>query len=84
MKKTQRSAILGAALAACAACACAGEMIVRTDAGRVQGFAKTVLGTYDRGVDVFLGIPYAKPPVGALRFMPPAQPEPWEGVRDAS
>ncbi|MFI2607430.1 carboxylesterase/lipase family protein [Kitasatospora sp. NPDC018619] len=37
-----------------------------------------------RGLAVFRGIRYARPPVGALRFAAPAAPEPWDGVRDAT
>ena len=41
-------------------------------------------GTNENGVDVFRGIPFTKPPVGALRFQPPERPESWSGVRDAT
>ena len=40
--------------------------IVATDYGKIEGLAlQTTLGFK---ADVFLGIPYAKPPIGDLRF----------------
>ncbi|MEA3214382.1 MAG: para-nitrobenzyl esterase [Acidimicrobiia bacterium] len=36
------------------------------------------------GVDAFLGIPFAAPPVGPLRWRPPAPVQPWSGARDAT
>ena len=41
----------------------------------------TVSGVLEEGVMLFKGVPYAAPPVGALRWKPPVDPEPWEGVR---
>lgn len=49
-------------------------------AGTVHGLVR---GTWERGVAVFRGIPYAAAPVGPRRFRAPAPPEPWEGVREA-
>lgn len=49
----------------------------RTEAGVVRG----VEGA---GVRAFLGVPYAKAPVGDLRWREPRPPEPWDGVRDAT
>ena len=39
----------------------------------------------DKGRDIytFLGVPYAEPPVGSLRFCSPRQVKLWNGVRDA-
>ncbi len=41
-------------------------------------------GTSQNGIDVYRGIPYAAPPVGALRWAPPAAPAKWSAPRDAS
>lgn len=51
---------------------------VKTDKGVVEGEA-----TSDGKVMAFKGIPYAAPPVGSLRWAPPAPAEPWSGVRSA-
>ena len=40
----------------------------------------TGVKTVDGAVEVFAGVPYAKPPVGALRWRPPQEAEAWEGV----
>uniref|UniRef100_A0A452IRC7 Carboxylic ester hydrolase n=1 Tax=Gopherus agassizii TaxID=38772 RepID=A0A452IRC7_9SAUR len=56
---------------------------VTTKYGRLQGKQTSVKGT-DRLVNVFLGIPFAKPPLGSLRFSPPQQAEPWKGLRAAT
>jgi len=57
----------------------AGGMAVETtiDSGVLAGLS-------DSGVDVYKGIPYAAPPVGPLRWEPPAPPTAWTGTRDAS
>ncbi|KAJ6221743.1 hypothetical protein RDWZM_000288, partial [Blomia tropicalis] len=34
-------------------------------------------------IEAFLGVPYASPPTGALRFMPPVTPAHWRGIRTA-
>ncbi|XP_005403768.1 PREDICTED: acylcarnitine hydrolase-like isoform X2 [Chinchilla lanigera] len=51
--------------------------------GQVRGSLSHVKDN-NVGVHSFLGIPFAKPPVGPLRFAPPEAPEPWSGVRDGT
>jgi para-nitrobenzyl esterase len=53
------------------------QPITRTNAGQVRGVR---MGP----VDAFLGIPYAQPPVGPLRWRAPEPARPWKGVRDAT
>jgi para-nitrobenzyl esterase len=43
-----------------------------------------ISGVRDGAVDVFKGMPYAAPPVGPLRWRPPAPPVGWTGVRSAA
>ncbi|HEY4460831.1 MAG TPA: carboxylesterase family protein [Pseudonocardiaceae bacterium] len=50
---------------------------VRTDAGVVRG-------AENQAVRTFQGIPYARPPIGDLRWRPPRPPQPWSGVRAAT
>ena len=51
---------------------------IKTDKGAIEGEA-----TADRKVMAFKGIPYAAPPIGALRWAPPAPAEPWTNLRSA-
>jgi para-nitrobenzyl esterase len=51
---------------------------VLSEQGLVQGVPSRV-----NGVTMFLGLPYAAPPVGALRWQAPQPPSGWDGVRTA-
>ena len=51
--------------------------IAATRSGKIEGIEKD-------GVVEFRGIPFASPPVGPRRFLPPAREEVWDGVRDAT
>ncbi|XP_068941911.1 cocaine esterase-like [Petaurus breviceps papuanus] len=61
----------------------ADDLIRTTESGQIQGTQISIKGI-DKGVNVFLGIPFAKPPMGALRFSPPQPPDSWSNVRDAT
>ncbi|OUM59026.1 hypothetical protein PIROE2DRAFT_15568 [Piromyces sp. E2] len=53
------------------------EFIVDTKYGKVQGFE-------NKGQRQWFGVPYAKPPVGDLRFRRAVECESWEGVKDCT
>lgn len=51
--------------------------LVHTSAGNVRGLITN-------GQHVYKGIPYAQPPIGALRWKPPLPLSAWSGVHDAT
>ncbi|XP_035682784.1 carboxylesterase 1C-like [Branchiostoma floridae] len=57
---------------------------VSTLSGQVQGTVRSAPAISNKPVFTFLGIPFATPPVGDLRFRPPEPVAPWEGVMDAT
>lgn len=52
------------------------EPIIKTEKGRIRGIETA-------NAYVFRGVPYAKPPLGSLRFHAPEPPDAWEGVFEA-
>lgn len=52
-------------------------MVVETEYGKIRG-------KRERDCEVFLGIPYAKPPIGPLRFRRPVPPDPWSDVLECT
>ncbi|MCF8506080.1 MAG: carboxylesterase family protein [Caulobacter sp.] len=66
-----------AALCLAAPASAAAPPVIEAPAGLVRG-------SVEADVRVFRGIPYARAPVGDLRWRPPADLPPWPGVRDAT
>ncbi|CAB0030891.1 unnamed protein product [Trichogramma brassicae] len=54
---------------------------VNVNGGRLKGF--TIRDFEGKNYYAFRGIPYAKPPLGELRFKDPVPAEKWIGTRDA-
>ncbi len=76
MRRNYRALALG--LLAIPAVATAQQ--ARVAEGTVEG---TRLATAETPVDTYLGIPYAAPPIGSLRWQPPKPAPRWSGVRKA-
>jgi para-nitrobenzyl esterase len=53
------------------------SLLVRIESGKISGTCNSMTG-----IRSFKGIPYAKPPVGNLRWQAPQPPEPWNGILD--
>jgi para-nitrobenzyl esterase len=54
------------------------------DAPVVQTALGDLRGVFRDGIEAYLGVPYAAPPVGDLRFAPTASVTAWVGLRDAT
>jgi para-nitrobenzyl esterase len=50
--------------------------VVATNSGKIEG-------KFENDLYIFKGIPYAAPPVGELRWMPPQPVKKWDGIREA-
>ncbi|XP_028626191.1 carboxylesterase 1D-like [Grammomys surdaster] len=57
--------------------------VVNTVKGKVLGKYVSLEG-FTQPVAVFLGVPFAKPPLGSLRFAPPQPAEPWSFVKNTT
>ena len=57
-----------------------GPMVRQTTAGKIEG----VDDSAHSGTWSWKGVPFAKPPVGALRWRAPVEPEAWSGIRPAA
>lgn len=74
-RKAAIGVILG--LAGMTVHAAVADPVAKTSYGSVRGVNRG-------GVDLFLGVPYAAPPVGKLRWMPPVEHASWKGTREAT
>lgn len=77
MVRWRRGGVAVALLLPLLSSAVTASAIVATDSGEVRG-------STSEGVTAFLGIPYARAPIGALRWRDSQPPQPWSGVLDAT
>ena len=85
MLRSLGRSVLICALAAAAACAASAQNKnpisgdpIASDTGKIAGMA------LESGIHAYLGIPFAQPPVGALRWHEPVPVKPWAQLYDAT
>lgn len=76
-RRTSLPIVLGLSLASAGVSHAEDALVVKTRSGLVSG-------SMTNGVEAYRALPYAKPPVGDLRWRPPALPTSWTGVRPAT
>jgi len=70
-------AVLSGSFITCAGYSKAEYKVINIKSGSIRG-------TVEDGVSAFLGIPYAAPPTGELRWREPQANSPWDGTRDCT
>src|SRR3954452_23699527 len=80
-----RRAMIGRSLSTVAALSLPSPALARHASGTIEAATRygKVRGKREEGIVKFLGVPYAAPPLGELRFKAPKRLTPWSGVRDA-
>lgn len=78
LKRTFAASLVFCALASGTASALSDPLRAKTDKGDLMGKLSD-----DGQVRIFLGVPYAAPPVGPLRWKPPQPAEKWKEPRNA-
>ena len=58
------------------------SLLIQTESGAVVGKTETL--PHGKSVHEYLGIPYAEPPVGELRFAAPKPVKPWSEIKQAT
>ncbi|HLG86652.1 MAG TPA: carboxylesterase family protein [Alphaproteobacteria bacterium] len=77
LNKTIRRFMTALAVSLAVADVAAAAPVATIDSGQLTG-------KIEGGADAFLGIPFARPPVGSLRWRPPQPPAAWIGARQAT
>merc|ERR1719270_3011085 len=56
------------------------DLVVDTSQGKVRG--ERLVSDTGKQFDIWRSIPFAEPPIGNLRFLPPVAKKAWSGVKD--